>query len=105
MASASSQNRGFTLIELLLVVIILAILMAIAVPTYLSQQKKAKDQSAKQTLAYAYRVARGLDSSLRSAASASRLSLRSSLRRRPQSPVSRSQAETAASQCPTRLSS
>lgn len=34
--------------------------MAIAIPTYLSQQKKAKDAAAKQHLNYAYRAARGL---------------------------------------------
>jgi type IV pilus assembly protein PilA len=49
---------AFTLIELLVVVVILAILMAIAIPAYLSQQIKAKDAKAKQYLAYAYRAIR-----------------------------------------------
>lgn len=51
--------RGFTLIELLIVIIIVAVLLAIAVPTYLAQQTKAKDSAAKQHLNYAYRALRG----------------------------------------------
>jgi prepilin-type N-terminal cleavage/methylation domain-containing protein len=47
--------RAFTLIELLVVIVIIAILMAIAIPAFLSQQVKAKDAKAKQYLAYAYR--------------------------------------------------
>ncbi len=35
------SNKGFTLVELLIVVSILATLLAIAVPTYLGQQKRA----------------------------------------------------------------
>jgi prepilin-type N-terminal cleavage/methylation domain-containing protein len=49
------SSRGFTLIELLVVIVIIAILMAIAIPAYLSQQVKAKDSKAKQYLSYAYR--------------------------------------------------
>lgn len=40
-------NRGFTLIELLVVIIIIAILAAIAIPTFLGQREKAHDASAK----------------------------------------------------------
>jgi prepilin-type N-terminal cleavage/methylation domain-containing protein len=50
---------GFTLIELLVVIVILALLMAIAIPAYLAQQKKAKDSAAKQYLATSLRSARG----------------------------------------------
>ncbi len=42
--------RGFTLIELLIVVIIIAILTAIAVPMFLTQRSKAKDASVKEAV-------------------------------------------------------
>jgi prepilin-type N-terminal cleavage/methylation domain-containing protein len=52
------SSKGFTLIELLIVIVIIALLMAIAIPAYLTQQTKAKDAQAKQHLAYAYRSVR-----------------------------------------------
>jgi type IV pilus assembly protein PilA len=44
------QEEGFTLIELMVVVLIIAILLAIAIPTFLGARNRANDRAAQSSL-------------------------------------------------------
>jgi type IV pilus assembly protein PilA len=61
MKNITRRFRGFTLIELLVVVLILAILMAVALPLYLSSQQNAEKRTCRanmQTIANAVQAAK-----------------------------------------------
>lgn len=55
-----SEEDGFTLIELVIVVMILAILIAIAIPTFLGVRDRADDTAAKSSSVLALRSALGI---------------------------------------------
>ena len=54
--SKKKDNEGFTLIELLVVIIIIGILSAIALPSFLNQASKAKQAEAKTFVSAANKV-------------------------------------------------
>jgi type IV pilus assembly protein PilA len=54
------DEEGFTLVELMVVVLIMAILMAIAIPTFMGAQNKAKDSAVKADLRNAMTAAKSL---------------------------------------------
>jgi type IV pilus assembly protein PilA len=52
------EDEGFTLIELMVVVLIIAILLAIAIPTFLGAQDRARDRGAQSDLRNALTAAK-----------------------------------------------
>jgi len=55
--SPNAGEAGFTLVEMMLVILIIGILLAIALPTFLNQQDKAQDTSTKSMLTNVAHVA------------------------------------------------
>src|SRR5687767_111788 len=49
-ARLGDREEGFTLIELMVVVLIIAILIAIAIPTFLGARKRAQDRQAQSNI-------------------------------------------------------
>ena len=53
---AAREDDGFTLIELMIVVLIIAVLLAIAIPTFLGARTKANDRAVQSNLRSAHTI-------------------------------------------------
>jgi type IV pilus assembly protein PilA len=60
MTRPSRDERGFTLVELMVVVLIIAILIAIAIPTFMGFRRRADEVAAKSSANLAIKVAKSL---------------------------------------------
>jgi type IV pilus assembly protein PilA len=72
------EEEGFTLIELMVVVLIIAILLAIAIPTFLSARSRAQDRAAQSNLRNALTAAKSIFTDKQDYADASTSALQSS---------------------------
>lgn len=59
-AKRASRDEGFTLIELMVVVLIIAILLLIAIPTFIGARNRAQDRSAQSNVRNALTNAKGI---------------------------------------------
>lgn len=57
-AQRITDQRGFSLVELMVVVMIIAILIAVAVPAFIGLQRRAQDRGAQSSLRDAFTAAR-----------------------------------------------
>jgi type IV pilus assembly protein PilA len=60
MTRVSRDEDGFTLVELMVVILIIAILIAIAIPTFMGFRRRAEEVSARSTANLAIKVAKSL---------------------------------------------